>query len=469
MARSTEQIEDALRANVEEIDNRVDLKVGPIWDYLLAPVPPQLASIESSIEQLKRYYSPNFSDVATPLEARDFAVNFGTGPSTGAFAKAIVVYYRNSAPPAGQTYTVPVGSLVMTVDGNLVFKTTQTITMSGDYAPTYFNPTTQRYEISTTVTAVSPGRVYNIPANHLRRMQPQILGFDGIQQITAATDGTEPEDIESVALRVQRKFKGLERNSLGGIVTLIQEFSPTQVGSVRVIRPTDRIEFRRLTNGPSLDVCVQGQSSLPFTEDFLATGGETSIPITENRTVTSIESVAVNGNVLPSSQWAFRPDTSLEYRHSTRASSSIQLTTGLTANALVEITGIRNDLLDGIQNLFYADKGLFFTDILIRSFESLPIVVSIEVRINDGDPDDIQSLIASQLTYDIEPDGEIPEILIPNTLASNIRAQVPEVESIKVLKFSRKSGAINDVEIIVPKKNEIPKFDAVASSIIVRV
>ena len=62
MARSTEQIEEALRADIEATDNRVDLKVGPLWDYLLAPVPPQLANIESSIEILKRYYSPNFAD-----------------------------------------------------------------------------------------------------------------------------------------------------------------------------------------------------------------------------------------------------------------------------------------------------------------------------------------------------------------------------------------------------------------------
>lgn len=468
MARSTEQIEEAIRADVEEIDNRLDLKVGPLWDYLLAPVPPQLSRIESDIEQLKRYYSPNFADVATPEEARDFAINFGTGPSTGNFATTKVVYYRNSAPPSGQVFTVPVGSLVMTVDANLVFKTTQTITMSGDYAATYFNPTTQRYEIFTTVSAVSPGTVYNIPANHLKRMQPRISGFDGIQQVTAAQDGTEPEDTEDVALRVQKKFKGLERNSIGGLETLIQEYSPTLVGVVHVIRPTDRVEFRRLTNGPALDVCVEGSSSLSFSEDFLAVGGETVVPITDNRTVTSIESVAVNGNVIPTSQWTYIPDSTLEYQHSTRASASIQFATGLLPNDLVEITGMRNELLDGVQSLFLSDNALFFTDLLIRSFEDLWVVVSLEVRINDGDPDEIQDLIVSRITYDIELGDEIPEVLVPDALISSIRMQIPEVESVKILEFSRKYGSIDTVEIIVPYKNEIPKFDAVASSITVR-
>jgi hypothetical protein len=59
MARSQEQISDALRASITGIDNRLDLKVGPLWDYLIAPIPPELASLESKIETLKRYYSPN--------------------------------------------------------------------------------------------------------------------------------------------------------------------------------------------------------------------------------------------------------------------------------------------------------------------------------------------------------------------------------------------------------------------------
>ena len=218
MARTQDQIEEAIRDDIREIDNRLDLKVGPLWDYLIAPVPPQLAVVEAEVEVLKRYYSPNFSSAATPEEARDFATNFGTGPSTGNFATAVVVYYRNTPPPTGREYTVPIGALVMTYDANLAFKTTQTVTMSGDYAPTYFNASSQRYEIAVTVEAVAPGDTYNIPANHLKRMQPQVPGFDGVQQLTAAKDGTEPEDVNEVSSRVQDKFKGLERNSMGPAV-----------------------------------------------------------------------------------------------------------------------------------------------------------------------------------------------------------------------------------------------------------
>jgi hypothetical protein len=469
MARSKEQIQNSLRTSIINTDNRLDLKVGPLWDYLIAPIPPELATIESQIETLKVYYSPSFATVATVQEARDFAVNFGTGPSIGNFAKTSVVFYRNSAPAAGLTYTVPIGSLVQTIDGNLVYRTLQDITMSGDYAATYFNPSTQRYEIYVTVEAVAPGVKYNIPANHIKRMQPAVSGFDGIVQVSDAAGGTEPEDSYDVAARVQSKFKGLERNSISGIMTMIKQTEPNYVTAVSVIKPTDRVEFRRLTSGPALDVCVQGTNYIVFSEDYLASGGELVVPITTNRTVVSITSVMVNGNYLDSAYWTFIPDATLEYQLSTRANPVVQLTAALTTNDLIEIVGTRNDLLNEMQALFTGDNAIFYTDILLRAFIDLPIVVSLEARITSGDPDEIRGQIMNYLTAYIQPTvGGIPTILIPERVRSLLRENIPEVDTVKILEFRRKLGSIDAVEIISPYKNQAPIFDTVAASITVR-
>jgi hypothetical protein len=468
MARSKEQVADSIRNSILSIDNRADLKVGPLWDYLISPIPPELSTIENKIDTLKVYYSPNFASVATQQEARDFAVNFGTGPSIGNFARTTVVFYRNSPPAAGLSYTVPIGALVQTIDGNLVFRTTQSATMSGDYAATYFNPSTQRYEVTVIVEAVAPGVKYNIPAGHIRKMQTQISGIDNITQPAEARGGTEPEDSLEVALRVQEKFKGLERNSISGITTLIKEAEPSYVTSVSIVKPTDRIEFRRLTNGPSLDVYVQGQNYAQCAEDYLATGGETAIPITVNRTVVGITSVAVNGNVLDSATWTFLPDTTLEYQFSTRANPMIQFTSALTANDLVEIVGTKNYLLDSLQVLFTGENSLFKTDLLLRSFIQLPIIVSLEVRITSGDPDAIRSEIMTYLTYFIQPTSGIPTQLIPDSIRSLLKENIPEIDTVKILEFRRRYGSIDTVEIVAPYKNQEPIFDSVAASITVR-
>lgn len=470
MARSKSQIQDSLRASITGIDNRLDLKVGPLWDYLISPIPPELATLENRIEMLKRYYSPIFASVATSQEARNFAINFGTGPSIGNFARTTVTFYRNSAPAVGLTYTVPIGALVMTIDGNLVFRTTQSATMSGDYAATYFNPSTQRYELQIAIEAVAPGIKYNIPANHIRRMQPQIGGFDGIIQYTAAAGGTEPEDSLAVAQRVQEKFKGLERNSIGGIITLVTQAEPSYVGTVHVVKPTDRMEFRRLTSGPSLDVYAQGENLIPFTEDYLASGGEPIIPIIANRTALGLTSLVINGSALDSTLWVFKPDTTLEYQFSTRANPVVQLDSSITlsANDLIEMTGIKNDLLDSLQVLFHGENSLFYTDILLRSFIESPIIVSLEARIINGDPDTVRGQIMTLLTYFIEPLSGIPTILIPDNIKSILKENIPEIDTVKILEFRRKYGAIDTVETISPLKNQVPIFDSVAASITVR-
>jgi len=465
MARSTEEIQGAMKAHLKDIDNRLDTEVGPLWDYVLSPNPQQFALVEEDVDTVKKYYSPNFAAVATTREVRNFAVNFGTGPGPGSLAIATVVFFRNSAPPAGQLYVVPIGTLVMTRDSNLRFKTRLEVSMNGDYASTYYNPTTQRYEISVLVEATAPGVKYNLPLNHLVKMQP-ISGIDGVRQASDGAGGTEPEDPYSVVYRVQTKFQGLEKYSLGGMETYIMEYEPSLVLAVHVIRPTDRREFRRQTNGPSLDICIDGEQPSIFNEEFLAVGDETTVPITANQSVTGVSSVTVNGNVVPVAEWTFVPDSTLEYQHSTRANASVQFLTPLLINDLVEITGVRNYLLDRVQYLFLGEDQLFETDILIRAFEELPIVVGLDVRINDGDPDEIHGQILAWLTYFIE--GEISESLSAGSMKSGLRDAIPEIISINVLEFARKSGSMAMVELIVPYKNERPIFDSVASSITVR-
>lgn len=468
MARTVQQIQDSLRSSITSVDNRLDLKVGPLWDYLISPIPPELATIENRIDTVKIYYSPNFSTVATSAEARNFAVNFGTGPFIGTFAQSTVVFYRNSAPSAGLVYQVPIGSLVQTVDGTLVYSTSVAAVMSGDFAATYYNPARQRYELSVAVRAVAPGIKYNIPANHITKMMPTIYGFDGIVQTTDAVGGTEPEDSYDVATRVQKMFKGLERNSLSGIATIINQAEPTYVTSVTVIKPTDRVEFRRLTNGPSLDVCILGQNILPFNEDYLASGGEVVVPITVNKTATSVTSVAVNGNILDYATWTFVPDTSLEYQLSTRANPYIQLATALSTNDLVEIIGTRNDLLDEMQALFTGDNSIFYTDVLLRSYISLPIKVSLDIRITSGDPDSIAAQVTSLLTAFIQPFTGVPTTLIPDQIPGILTSNIAEIDIVNVLEFRRELGSISMVETVAPHKNQVPIFDTNAASITVR-
>jgi len=468
MARTQNQILDSLQATLKGIDERIDLKVGPTWDYLLAPVPVELSPIESLIDRVYQYYSPSFAQVATPDEARDFSNNFGAGSSVGEYATTYVIFYRNSAPVAGIAYIIPTGTLVLTADSNLAFSTLQSVTMDGNFASIYYNPTNKRYELKVLVQAVNTGERYNIPRGHLIRMQPRVDGIDGVAQITDAAGGTEPEDSVSLAQRTQDKFKGLDVNSMGGIGTRVKALRPTLVQQVAVVRPTDRMEFRRLTSGPALDIYVLGQSIVDFSGQYLGIGGETVVPFSVNRTVTAVSTVTVSGSALTSDLWTFHPDTSLEFQLSTRASPYIKLTSPLGTGDLVEIDGLRNSLLDTIQDAYLSENSLFGTDVLVRNFIDLPIVVNLEVKINSGDPDTVAQYIANVLYFVIEPSSTIPTILTPDMVKSQIDNSLFSIESLKFLAFKRQYGSIANVETITPYKNQIPKYNATMSTITVR-
>ena len=468
MARSISQIEDSIKTTIRSLNPTMDLEVGPIYGTLIAPVAPEISSAEASVERLQKYYSANFADVATDEEARDFAVNFATGPSIGGIARGTVVFYRNSTPLNGEIYQIKVGDIVSTADRRLLYRVTQTTQMIGDYASTFYNPSTNKYEIQAFVEAVASGTLYNIPAGRIIRIMSTVLGVDGVEQRSPMAGGGEPETVAETVARVQTKFLGLDTHSVGGIISTTKAQFPEYVTDVKIVRPTDRIEFRRVTDGPSLDLYILGSLNSTFLEEYLATGGETVVSIVSNRTVTSIASVSVGGTVIDGTEWIYIPDTSLGFQGSTKASPKIQLTTALNAGEVVEITGTKNSILDSVQALYQPnDNTLFKTDILARSFLDLPVMIVMDIRINTGDPDTIQAAAQTYLVNMIQG-GEISDAIYPEVVKESLKGAIPEITAVKLLTFKRTYSSISEVEPIIPQKNQRPIYDQTNSNLVVR-
>lgn len=455
---------------ISQINPSMDLKVGPTYDYMVRPVPPELAFTEAQVDRVLQFYSASFPIVASPTEARDFANNFGISINLGSNATVTIVFFRNSAPPAGATLTIPVGTLVGTQDLTLIYRAVESKTMFGDFAATYFNPTSNRYEITLIAQAIAPGIVYNVPPLKITKVLTSQLDFDGIRQPAAATGGAEAETSTDLVNRVIQQFKGLNLGSIAGVVGLVKRFLPANISDAAIIRPTDRLEFRRPTTGPALDLCVSGSVFDTFSGEFLAVGGETSIPIS-TKTSIGVSSVSVNGASLSADLWTFVPDTTPEYQNSTRAKPVVNLVTPLLQNDIVDYVGTANILLDRLQVLFTpGDEALFETDVLVRSFVNLNIVVGVEIRIksspNFNANDTLNSATAFVSDY-IQP-TTVPATLSADGLERSLRANLQDIDSIKVFTFRRRFKSIEDVEVITPLKNEIPVYDATASSIIVK-
>lgn len=474
MARSQLEVADSLSISLKNINKSIDLLVGPFYEYVINPISNEISSAEGKADTLKRFYSDQFINVATPEEAAAFAINFGLSSDVGGYSKCTVTFFRNSAPPTGAIYTIAVGVLIGTQDSTLIYRVTTAKTMYGDYASTYYNPQTNRYEIDVIVEAVAPGIKYNVPAQRINKIISQSTNFDGLDQKAQALGGTEPEDSSSLTQRIMDKFKGLDINSITGISNTAKNYLPTQtVNGIRVIRPTDRKEFRRPTTKASLDIYVRGTQSFNFSEEYLALGGETSVPIVQNKTAYAIQTININGVALDSSLWSFVEDSSPEYRKSTKASSIIQLVDALVTNDIVEIIGTRNALLDSLQAVYTpTDTSLFEVDMLVRSFIDMPVVLSVEIKISNVYTSDLTSLeqgINDTIQYIVESPNDIYDKLTPESFKIQLGEYFPEAESIKIIEFRRQYDSIDIVEAIIPLKNQTPVYNSSASSVVVKV
>lgn len=472
MARSEQQIEESIKASFTEINPSLDLKVGVTYDYTIRPIPRELAFVESQVERLLRFYSSDFPNVATPVEARDLATNFGVSVSGGERASGSIVFYRDSPPTSGSTIIIPVGALISTVDGQFLFKTVESKIMFGDFPDTYFNPQTNKFELQVVIQAIAPGSLYNLPPQRITKIVAgQGFDFNGVIQKAPMSGGTEPETSTALATRVLEQFKGINLNSVTGVATLARRFVPTGIDDIKVLRPTDRLEFRRTTTGPALDLCIKGFDITTFQEEYFAVGGETEVKIASNKTVTSVSQVSYNSAVLDSAFWTFVVDSSPEFRGSTRAKSKIEFIFPLVANDVIDILGSKNFLLDKIQAVVTASEdAIFQTDILARSFVDLAIVVGLELKIKNSPNISvaaIESSISAIVSSYIEP-TLIPGILTSDNLKAHLQANVPELDSVKIFEFRRRYKSINVVETIIPLKNELPKFESTVSQLTVR-
>ena len=467
MARSKEEIEIALRASLNKINDTLDYVVGPIWNYLLSPIPKELALVEEEIERLLRFYSIDFASVATFKESLTFANNFNLGLDFGGFASVKLVFFRSTAPQATLNFTIPLGTIVSTKDQLLTYRTTEAVTMFGSFASSFFNPTTNRYEIEVNVKATSPGQTYNVPAGRITTIITTIDGFNGVDQRVQADGGSESESSFDLVARVQNKFLGLDINSIGGIERIAVETNPTLIRFARIIRPTDRREFRRLVGGPALDLYISGEQPSSFNESHLAVGGESNLSLTTSAAL-SLTAVTVNLVNLGVADFVFIPDTSLELQGSSRAEHSVQFTNPLTVGDLVTISGIKNSLISTTQLVFSGrDNALFKTDILVRSFVELDIIIGMDVKISSGDPPSVLAGINAFITDLIEPDL-VPIVLSPSIFADFIKIAIPNVDTVTLYEFRRKQGSIQAVEFITPLKNQRPIYNQILSSIVVR-
>lgn len=382
MARTTTEIISALKGSIRGVDPSADVEAGPIYDVFVEPISGQLAKVETRQDRTNRLASSDFSAAATVEELERMASTVGAGPSQGKVASGSVFIGTHSQPRAGSTISVPPGSLVGTLDGKLVYITTNptTLTINGTFPQAHFNPVDRTYELEVPAQAIAPGGEYNVPPYRIRQLLSTLPGASFVINRERFQGGADPAGTDDLIARAETSLVGQEIASPGGVASGVLKAFSENAKSLSVVTSADPLLFHREVDRPGSDYYYYGEERVVFNQELIAAGGEVSV-LLEKQPVLAIKKVLVNGG---SVGYTLVTDTSLATGGSSQATDTVVLDAALGPADVLAIQGEYDSLASQIADLFTGDEGLFGTDIVARRSRRVYPRIVLQARASSG-------------------------------------------------------------------------------------
>jgi hypothetical protein len=463
MARTSREIEQSLVESLRTTDPSVDTLKGPIYDFLLRPVPTELQKTEADAERISILATLQLGSVISKAEAEAMATSFSIRLGGGKASKTKRQIFFTLTKPI-KDILINRGNLVGTDDQKYTYFVSEQATIPASSADNFYSPRTRRYEIAVKCEATSVGPAFDLPPQRVRKLITRIDGIDGTYNQVEYAGGEEAEDLAGSIDRIRAKFSGLDPETGGGIISDIRNFDAENVKDVSLVYPKDRALFKRGGNRPAVDAYVLGEQVDTVEHIYTATGGETRIML-PSLPVRGVTSVLTNG--IPT-DFSFIQDTSLESGFSPRSGDFILLNSPLMENDVVAVTYDYNALVQDLQNDLFALERPFDTDVLVR--EARKSLIHIELSASamaSFDSARFYDAIESKLFEIIETPYFI-DVLEPEIVRQKLRDEVGGFSTLRLTKFKRVYGSYSDVESIDLQKNEVPVIDQARLKINVR-
>jgi hypothetical protein len=454
MARSAEQIEKDYALSIETSDPSWDTVQGPIKELFTVPLSGITATTEEEAENLRKLFSLNFDETITEDEVRRALNNFGSRPGEGTRSSHTQYFLRFTRPR--ENIVIPQGTLVGNSTGTLIYRTTQAVTMLVSQADSYYNSGRRAYEIAVRVEADGVGPEYALPAYRVQRIITTISGIDATENRVKSSQGLPTETVQQQAERLKVSMIGLNLNTQGGIGKRITDTLPSLVQLVQVVTPADP-EFKRVQLRPSIDIYILGTAEQTVTESIVATSGLTQI-IPSNQPVKSITNVVINNSV--NVGFELVKDESIDTGNSVKSSDTILLDLPVSLGDTVEYTYVYNRVLSNVEDLVFSDatESLFQTDYLIREFNFVSPLITIELKVlasysfeevSQAVRDQIQAFLDQAINRDRVSPAEMRNLINEN---------VSGIQSLRITRFRRDKGSVTNLETIILSLNELTQY-----------
>ncbi len=364
-------------------NSKIDTSEGTITNDVVAYAPSQ--EIAQLYEQINSVSEAQSLLTSTGPGTETHTSNIGIIRKSPRYSTGNITLFTVSAP----TYdvTVPkdtvVGTYSTTSRSGVQFKTQASVTMYSSLASSYLNPTTNVYEISVPIQAISPGTEGNIGAQNITSVISPIGGIDGCYNSAPTVGGTDLEDEELLKSRYRTHWVGNTLATQDGILDAILAYD--EVDDARVVGhgETGRDEMCALDVYIKGSIITQQKDVFNYPLDPIPDLLFTKQPVIPD-SIIDVQS-SISGSI-SSSLWSFIEDGGV-YAGSIRGYDKVVWDVPMysTSYGSIYVIYTYNSLIEQIQSDFTkSDKDVLDVNILIKQAKEFLIDLTCNIKVLAG-------------------------------------------------------------------------------------
>jgi len=403
--KTVEQFEVEISNGVAARDVSVDTNIGPVKDFYITPPAEVMKDIHDNIVYLSQLTSMKYAERFNPDDLDDVVFNEALIRWTGSASVTVVTFSRLQPPTTD--IPVPVNfPLATTQDpqtGAVVqFRTIETQTMYGPAtvtASSYYNPTTERYELDVAVASVDLGDETAVGAYTITQFRRAFPEFDEVTNKTATTSGLGLETNTDLATRFQMQVRGNQEATPAGLSLFgLDNFSG--ILDAYVVYGNNSNLLRHTEDAGAVDVWLLAEAPLTHVHTTTYPGVRTLVPVPKQPLI-SVASV-VSGAVTYVEGTDYEVVTGEGiYAYSDRGSDGIRFLVGGAAPLLDDplvISYSYNSMIN-IVTAYYSQSEYFVmgSDVLFRWGQRQYLEIEAELKVGSGNPSTVLSLVRERI------------------------------------------------------------------------
>lgn len=386
------QFEDQIAGGITDRDNTQDTAYGPIRDIVITPVAQVLEQQNDRLRQVSQLISLENVSQFTEDDLNSIAFNEGLVRNPGSQAEGTVTFSRATAPSADAQVQrgFPIASSPDESTGQAItFVTTEARTLPAATSSSYFNPTTNRYELSVPIAALLTGPSGKVGPNRVNRPLRPLVNFDSVTNPSAIqTGGASLEDNVALTQRYEISVEGRQLSTPTGIRKYVLDNFP-DVEDINTVYGFNPLLTRAGTDAGAVDAFVVATQAVQQVENitFLGIGQLLAIAFPPLIAVVSVQFGATT--LIEGTDYEVVFDSS-GVSGSTRDQDGIRIlaTTAAALVSNVSVLVVTYTYATTIRDLQAAeaqeDVHVFGRDLLYRAGQEEVIVLNANVTVASG-------------------------------------------------------------------------------------